>query len=292
MEYQLKNDCLEAAVRSMGAEVVSLKRGGQEFIWQRDEAFWGRSSPVLFPFVGSLKGKAYRYEGKTYAMGQHGFARDMEFEIVSRTDTALTMALTESKETLAKYPFRFRLEISYVLQGNCLTVGWRVLNTGDKALPFSIGAHPAFYCPLRSGEKQSDYRLRFLKDGKALSEVSTSVLSGGLIVEGERTYGLHDGFLAITPDLFETDTLILENKQADTISLFDARRREYIRVSFDMPLAAVWTPIEKHAPFVCIEPWCGRCDGADFEGELPERKWGNLLDVGGEFLTSYTIEVL
>lgn len=293
MEFKLKNEKLEAIICSKGAELVSLKKGGTEYMWSADPKYWGRTAPILFPFVGSLRGKQYRYQGKTYDMGQHGFARDMEFTTVSRTDTKLVMSLSETAQTLEKYPFCFLLELSYELKGDALTVGWRVKNTDEKTLYFSIGGHPAFNCPIEGKGSQSDYTLRFKKDGKPLQEIISAVIGeGGLVTKETLEFGLEDGYLPVTADLFDTDTIVLEGGQTDEVSLFDTEGKEYLRVSFPMPIVGIWTPIQKNAPFLCIEPWCGRCDNADFTGELPEKKWGNALEPSEEFVISYDITVV
>lgn len=293
MEFKLKNEKLEAVICSKGAELVSLKKGDKEYMWSADPAYWGRRAPILFPFVGSLKGKQYRYQGKTYDMGQHGFARDMEFTAVSQTDSKLVMQLSETAETMEKYPFWFLLEISYELKEDTLSVGWCVKNTDEKTLHFSIGGHPAFNCPMDGKGSQSDYMLRFMKDGKPLQEIISAVIGeGGLVTEGTVEFGLEDGYLPITPELFDTDTIVLEDGQTDAVSLIDPDGKEYLRVSFPMPIVGIWTPIQKNAPFICIEPWCGRCDDADFEGELPERRWGNALEPDEVFSISYTITAI
>ena len=291
MEFCLKNGNVEATVCSKGAELISLKRDGKEYMWNAEPAYWNRHAPILFPFVGSLKEKQYRYGGKTYEMGQHGFARDMEFALLTRTDTKLVMALSETEETMKKYPFRFLLEISYELRGDSLLIGWRVKNTGEKTLYFSIGGHPAFNCPMEGKGKQSEYMLRFMKEDKPLQEIISAVIEGGFVGEDTLEFGLEDGYLPVTPDLFDTDTIVLEDGQTDTVSLCDPEGREYVRVDFDMPLVGIWTPIQKNAPFLCIEPWCGRCDDADFTGELPEKRWGNALEAGEVFEKEYTITV-
>lgn len=291
MEFYLKNGELEVEICSKGAELVSLKREGREYMWSADPAYWGRTAPILFPFVGGLRGKQYRYQGKTYEMGQHGFARDMEFTPVSQTENTLVMRLCETAETMEKYPFRFLLELSYEVREEGLLVGWRVKNTDEKTLYFSIGGHPAFNCPMEGRGSQSDYMLRFMKEGKPLQEIVSAVIDGGLVGEDTLEFGLEDGYLPVTPDLFDTDTIVLEGGQTDEVSLCDPDGKEYIRVNFDMPLVGIWTPIQKNAPFLCIEPWCGRCDDADFEGELPEKRWGNALEPSEEFTASYTISV-
>lgn len=289
MEFYLKNGNMEAEICSKGAELVSLKKNGREYMWSADPAYWGRHAPVLFPFVGGLREKQYRHQGKTYEMGQHGFARDMEFSLVSQTENTLVMQLCETEETMEKYPFRFLLEISYELREDSLLTGWRVKNTDEKPLYFSIGGHPAFNCPMEGKGSQSDYMLRFMKDGKPLQEIVSAVLDKGLVTEDTLEFGLDEGYLPVTPELFDTDTIILEDGQTDEVSLCDPDGEEYLRVGFHMPLVGIWTPIQKNAPFLCIEPWCGRCDDADFEGELSERRWGNALEPAEEFTASYSI---
>jgi len=291
MVFSLKNDMTEAKIASKGAELISFKKDGKEYMWQADPAYWGRTAPVLFPFVGGLKDKKYRYQGETYSMGQHGFARDMEFTLVFQTDTKLVLSLEETPETLINYPFSFRLEISYELSGNSLHITWEVTNVDEKPMYFSIGGHPAFNCPMEGKGTQSDYMLRFLKDKKPLEEFRSDAIEGGLVGEETLEFGLEDGYLPITPDLFEKDTLILEDGQADSVSLYDPSGKEYVRVEFDMPLVGIWTPVTKNAPFICLEPWCGRCDSVNFDGELSDREWGNTLERGKVFSKSYTISI-
>ncbi|MBD5549979.1 MAG: aldose 1-epimerase family protein [Lachnospiraceae bacterium] len=292
MDFTLRNGNMEAAICSTGAELVSLKKDGKEYLWGAEPAYWNRHAPILFPFVGNLRGKQYRYEGKTYEMGTHGFARDMEFTPVSRTDTKLVMALSETEETMKNYPFCFLLELSYELKEDGLVVGWSVANKGEKKMYFSIGGHPGFNCPIDGKGKQSDYMLRFMKDGRPMEEIISEVIGEGGFVTGEKLeFGLEDGYLPITPELFDTDTIVLEDGQADTISLYDPDGKEYVRMSFPMPIVAIWTAIQKNAPFICIEPWCGRCDDADFAGELPQKAWENELEPGKVFETAYTIIV-
>ena len=101
MRYTLKNEMLVVEIDSFGAELKSVKRKSDDFeyMWQGDPKYWGRTSPVLFPFVGVPKDKEYRYAGKTYAMGQHGFARDMEFETETVEEAKIWFVLTSGEET-------------------------------------------------------------------------------------------------------------------------------------------------------------------------------------------------
>jgi len=289
----LENDVLKAEISLHGAELRSAVRKDKDasYLWYADSKFWGRTSPVLFPFVGGVKDKVYRTEGKAYAMGQHGFARDMDFVLTEQTADEAWFALDSTDETLKKYPYRFRLEIGYRLNGGSIRVMWRVKNTDSKEMYFSIGAHPAFMCPMKEDEEQSTYQVSFYDaDGKKLETVvSTSIGSKGLVVDEKVTYELNDGCLYVTEHLFDHDALVLEHNQVQQIGLKDADGNEYIRVKFDTPLVGVWSPPGKKAPFVCIEPWYGRCDAENFAGELKDREWSNTLEAGKLFEAEYEI---
>ena len=291
MDIKLENDLLEVTINSFGAELSSItgKETGTQYLWDADEKFWKRSAPVLFPFVGSLKDKKYTVDGKDYPMGQHGFARDMEFSVVSEKNDEVWFELRSNDDTLAKFPFEFVLKIGYKLDGNDIKVTWHVENPGDEELHFSIGGHPAFMCPVTEDGKQSDYYLKFDAD-KALTY---GLLSGdGLLGRDDYLLGVDiNGYCAIDEHMFDKDALIIEHFQASKVSLCTPDKKPYLTVSFDAPLFGLWSPAGKGAPFVCIEPWYGRCDRADFSGELKDREYGNVLAVGETFEKSYDITI-
>lgn len=288
--YALKSGDLSALFTSAGAELKSLKdcKTGQEYMWNANPVFWKRTSPVLFPLVGNYKNKEVRYNGRIYSLPQHGFARDMDFELVSLAQDEIWFGLSSSPETIRKYPFLFRLEIGYKLEGRRLCVTWKVINRGKETMYFSIGGHPAFVCPLRKEDKQSDHFLHFDADGEVKSRM---IGSSGLATDTILTYPLEDGYLRITEDLFDHDALVIEDHQAQRVSLCTPDKKPYVTVSFEAPLFGVWSVPGKEAPFVCIEPWFGRCDHENFNGTLQEREWGNELEPSGTFETSYTIEI-
>lgn len=294
-DIKLSNEKLEIGIHFHGAELsfIRSKDTGTEFLWNADARFWGRSSPVLFPFVGSVRDKKYRYQGSEYSMNQHGFARDKDFELVRQSGDTAWFGLYSDEVTYQIYPFKFYLEIGYKLDANTVTVMWRVTNTDQKDMFFSIGAHPAFFCPIREGEKQSSYYLAFSgKDGLAPAEfVNTVFGQGGLVTDEKKVYPLENGMMPIREDLFDKDALVIEDHQVQRIALLDSGRKEYLAVEFDAPLVGVWSPPKKQAPFVCIEPWYGRCDSETFDGELKDRKWGNELASGQIFEAEYRINI-
>lgn len=161
--FQISNDKITIQIDSMGAELKSLKdiASGREYMWNADPKYWKRTSPVLFPLVGGLKDGVYRLDGKEYPMGQHGFARDMEFRLKSQTAHEIWFTLESDNETLKRYPYQFILELGYELSDRTMIVKWRVKNPADERMYFAIGGHPAFLCPIENGTKQCDYKIRF-----------------------------------------------------------------------------------------------------------------------------------
>ena len=143
----LQNEILTVEISEHGAELQSIRNASAEYLWQGDPAYWGRRSPVLFPIVGSVWEKRYRVAGQEFELGQHGFARDMDFVLVSQTENEVRYRLESSEETLAKYPYPFVLEIAYKLHGNKVDVIWDVVNPSSEKIYFQIGAHPAFNYP-------------------------------------------------------------------------------------------------------------------------------------------------
>lgn len=287
--FQIGNDKITIQVDSMGAELKSLKsvESGTEYMWEGDPAFWGRTSPILFPLVGGLKNREYLHEGRRYQMGQHGFARDMQFTLKSQTNKEIWFTLESNEETLQNYPYAFLLELGYELQENAVAVKWKVTNPSSGELYFSIGGHPAFRCPILEDTKQTDYRIRFGAKDKVIS----SVVRNGLMSDEKREYPLEDGCLKITEHLFDDDALVIEGRQTQEVSFVKPDGSTYVKVHFDAPLFGIWSPAGKNAPFICIEPWYGRCDALDFNGTWEEREWGQHLGAGESFEASYQIIV-
>lgn len=292
----LENEKLKVKVNLHGAELRSIfgKEKEIEYLWNADAKFWNRSSPVLFPFVGSLKDKRYIHEGKEYVMGQHGFARDMKFEVISQNENEVWFSVKDTEETFAKYPFHFVLEVGYRLEAKNLKVMWKVKNTNEGDMHFSIGAHPAFFCPVHEGDKQTDYYIGLKdKDGNIVERFANKLLANaGLTSARTEIREYKDGLIPISEDLFDVDTLIIENDQVKRVALLDSKKEEYVAVTFDAPLVGIWSPPGKNAPFVCLEPWYGRCDFEGFDGELKDREYGNTIGAGEVFEAEYIIEIL
>jgi galactose mutarotase-like enzyme len=288
MQYQLNNGSISVEIASHGAELKSLKdKAGREYMWCADPAFWGRTSPVLFPIVGKLNGGKYIWQGKEYEMGGHGFARDSEFVMTAQTETEIWFALCDSDETRAMYPFAFRLEIGYRLRDNSVEVLWRVHNTGEETMYFSIGGHPAFNTPLEGKGCQTDC---FLEFDRKDSMLKTGFDENGRIIDKRVLVTLENGRLAVHENSFKYDAIILEDHQIKHVALCQPDGSRYVSVDFDMPAVGVWSP-RPDAPFICLEPWCGLADKRDFCGRFEERPYTNRLAAGETFEQGYTITV-
>ena len=287
----LKNDILTVKVSEHGAELQSIMKGQVEYLWQGDPAYWGRRSPVLFPIVGSVWEKTYRVDGKVYELGQHGFARDMKFTLVDASDVEVRYRLESSDETLAKFPYPFVLEIAYRLHGNKLDVIWDVHNPASEDLYFQIGAHPAFNYPDYSVECS---KRGFLSFGRTEGLECIRIKEKGC-VDTDTKYPLEipeDGLLPISADTFDAiDTIMLQDSQIDQVAMYRADRTPWLKMTFDAPVVGIWSPPGKVAPFICLEPWYGRCDRAGYEGDYKEKDWVNRLAPGADFHSVYTIEI-
>lgn len=290
VRYTIQNEQIKCEIDSHGAELKSLvrKSDGREIMWDADPAYWNRTSPVLFPFVGGVKDKTYRHEGKEYSIGQHGFARDMEFSLDFREENEIWFILSDNEESFEKYPFRFRLKIGYIMEQASVKVMWVVENTDSGGLWFSIGAHPGFAVKSLDGHK---FNL-FDKTGNPVSKIRNRIFgTGGCVTDRTEEISVPEGRLAISEELFDNDALVLENDQIGRVELVDQYNELIAAVSFDAPLVGLWSPPHKNAPFVCIEPWYGRCDSESFAGELKDRDYEQYLDAGETFHAEYVISV-
>lgn len=287
MEYSLSNGIISVTIDSHGAEICSVKNSeGKEYIWNADSTYWGRHAPVLFPVVGKFNGCVYRYNEKEYSMGQHGFARDMEFTCKKQGENEIWFELCDNEQTRKVYPFVFSLQIGYRIHENAVEVLWRVLNKDEKEkMYFSIGAHPAFVCPWAES-LQKPYRLMF----SGSKELSYRFLNAdGLLVEKAYELKLEDGQKEIGEHFFDESAYVFEDSGLSEVALVTPEGNPYVTVRFDAPVVGIWSPEKKQAPFVCIEPWYGRCDKVDFSGTLEEREWGNVLAPKEVFEHSYEI---
>ena len=285
----LKNEQLQIVVSEHCAELQSiLDAEGKEYLWQGDPKYWGRRSPILFPIVCGLWDDCYRLDGYEYKMSRHGFARDMDFKLINKTDTKVTFALEDSPETHRCYPYHFMLSITYRLDGNKIHVIWHVHNTDNNEIHFQIGGHPAFMIP---GMKEGDEvkgTVRFDNKGKLERLIGNMK---GCIIPGRFDVGSKDGIWHFTEDSFKEDCVIIDKSQVKQVALLDEDGQPSVTVDMKTPCVGIWAPYGKHAPFVCIEPWYGIHDKVEYSGDFRQKYLMNHLQPGASFLSEYTITI-
>ncbi|BDB55052.1 galactose mutarotase [Flavobacterium ammoniigenes] len=279
----LSNDVISAQINTLGAELCSLKNTeNKDFIWEGDPAYWGKHSPVLFPIVGTLKNNTYTHNNKEYILTRHGFARDMEFELVDQTANTATFSIQSNSTTLASYPFQFELQIQYTLFHSTLEIAYKVINKDNSAIPFSIGAHPAFAL---SGNFEN-YSLEFEK----VEPLEYTLLENDLVSTQTETIATNSNFVPLTHKLFERDALIFKKLQSKLLTIVE-KEIPRLKVHFeDFPNLGIWTKVG--APFLCIEPWFGYSDTTETNGNLFEKEGIIVLKSTDTFQTKFCIEIL
>lgn len=281
MLYTAKNGNIEISADTFGAELHSLTLNGKQYLWQCEEA-WQRYAPILFPFVCSPEGRAYRAGGKAYKMkANHGFARDMEFEFVKNDGRVIEFVLRSSAETLSQYPFEFAFTVRYTALENGVKVENIVKNTGEGDMYFYIGGHPAFKCPLNDGESFEDYAIEYEKDEHIVDQ------AGNVLAENGRV-------LNVTRGLFDNDAIIIDAPNSQAVTLKSSKSDNSVTVRFEEAnCIAVWSSTgDDRAAFVCLEPWTSVPIYADDAyPDIEKKPHAIRLNAGYKYSYEYTIEV-
>lgn len=276
-----------------GGELISFKINGEEKIHQGESCidengkiYWKRHSPVLFPIVGKLKKNQTLIGGRTFELPQHGFARDLEFEPITKLANFHSYVLKSNKYTLARYPYKFELYNTYRTEENKLITIYKVVNTGLINLPFGIGGHPAFKID-RDELKQGNYYLEFEQEEE---KIHFLYLVDGLVatqyaknpMEGKRV-------ISIDTHTFDNDALIMKGITSNKISLKNKREgKNILTMDFTgFPYLAIWS--KPNAPFICIEPWLSTSDTINSSGVFTQKRDIISLKPKEEFECKYSV---
>ncbi len=286
--FQLQNNTLSIKVNSFGAELCSVISNETqiEYIWQANADVWARYAPNLFPIVGKLKEGTFEYQSQKYHLPQHGFARDKEFICIEQTSDYILFELTANEESLKDYPFHFSLQIGYKLIDDKLEVTYSVFNPDNKKLFFSIGAHPAFNCPLQTNESFNDYQLYF----PVKETLNINLLNEGLITHTTRQIKLENNRLNVSKELFNNDALVCMNNQINEVQLLSEKTKHGVSlISKNWPYYGIWSK-KGSDNFVCLEPWYGIADFENTTGDF-EKKTG-IITLETEQYFNCSFEVL
>ena len=280
---QLQNHSLQAEINLLGAELLSFsKNSGPNILWSKQTDHWNRVAPNLFPIVGRLVNDSYTFQGKSYRMTQHGFARDREFEVVEQRAEFIRLRLVSDTKSMDVYPFSFVFDVCYSLSETGLTIAYETQNTGSETLFYSVGGHPAFHLD----EPLENYYLEFDTDVQLeREELNGSYFSGETDYYGVSTH------LNLGDELFETDAFVIKDPQFKSVCLKHRDGDTLVQMTCDSWTAiGFWT--KKDAPFICIEPWWGWADHADASGKLEEKAGIRKLKPESKEVVSYSIQLV
>jgi galactose mutarotase-like enzyme len=291
MKYSIESADLLVEVNSIGMELSSIrsKHSNQEYLWQGNPAFWTGQAPVLFPIIGALKNGQLNYQGKFFELPKHGLVRNsVKPKLIESGTDFLRFGMAWDAETLEIYPFKFSLEITFLLDGKSLQIQHWITNSADESMLYSIGGHPAFNCPLRANENYEDYYLEFEEEETAATWL---IDQSGLISLEQKPILDHTKNLPLHSHLFDYDALIFKNLKSSSVKLVHQTKGPVLAVDFeDFNYLGIWA--KPAAPFVCIEPWLGIADSVDSSQNFEEKEGILKLASGQSYQKIYSISIL
>jgi len=229
-------------VPERGGLVTEWSCGGREWLYFDQERYANPANsirggiPVLFPICGNLPGDVLPVNGVNHTLKQHGFARDLPWQLQLLEDqSGIQLSLTDTAQTRAAFPFPFRVVMAVRPLAQALEIRTTISHTGDGAvgMPFSFGLHPYF----------------------TISELSRTRL------EGLAPLCLNHLEMAETDTAGQLERLAqgvdLLSRPSGPVTLVDdlAGTRVQLDHPAPMDLTVVWT--EPPRTMVCLEPWTG-----------------------------------
>ena len=286
----ITNGSLSASVNTAGGAFHSIVMNGIEYLWQGDAKYWKSRDYILFPYVGRFTDGGYTYKGQKYLMNTHGFARGKEFEVTALSESSVTLTLTESEDTLACFPFRFRMDITYTVSGSRVSKTISVTNTGDDEMYFGLGGHPGFNIPINGEGEFTDWCAEFPGTGspsRIFFNYESYRLSGV-----EEPYPLEDGCrLPLQHCLFDNDAIVLKDMPRAVTLRSDASEHS-VTVSFpETPFVGLWHAVKTDAPYVCIEPWVSLPSHHDYVEDFEKQPDLVHLEAGETYLNNLYIDI-
>lgn len=287
---KLQNSILTLKAKTSGAELTSIIKDNIEYLWQADASIWARHAPVLFPIVGKLNNNTYKIGDKSYSLPQHGFARDMDFKLVSQTDTSIHYQLKYSDETLLKYPFKFEFNVIYTIKDDTIIVEYGVKNIDSEPIMFAVGGHPAFNCPLMPNEKFEDYNIVFEIEEELLTRIIDP--STGTIQNKTALVPRDKNKIAVKKSLFDNDALVFKDLKSKWVALEHKVTGKGVKMTIDkFPQLGIWAKKDSDK-FVCLEPWQGVADHTNFEGQFADKEGMVVLNENGFWKSEYTVQII
>ena len=290
---QLTYQGAEMQIDTHGGEMRAFRTAdGRDRLWSSNPEIWKGVAPVLFPAIGGLKDNQASIDGVVYPIPRHGFARDQEFEVTEQGEDFITLTLHENAETKKVYPFDFALSVTYRFLPDGFEARFTVENHSSRTMPFLIGGHPAFACPMKEGERFEDYVVRFAKPEKG--ETTRCAGPGHTLTDTEPVDLGPDGrtFRLEKAEFERLDTYIFPGLNSRSVDLVHKDTGKGIRFSFDMEVLAIWTMPKKHGVYLCLEPWQGCPAYANETGRFEDKPYHVDLGVGRAYTCGYKMQTL
>ena len=295
---ELKSDQLQVQFQTFGGALSSIKdKDGVEYLWQGDPTYWSGQAPVLFPICGSVRNDTVVYENKdgSHEIGKiprHGLVRKKEFDLVDQTDNSFTFAIEDTEEMYENYPYHFRLEITYIVTGKTIRTEYKIYNKeSEKSMPYFIGGHPGFNCPLLADEVYEDYYLEF-EEPETCSVPKPFPKTGMLDFKDRSSWLDNQKELGLNYDLFSYDAVTLDELESRKVALRSRKHDKGLRLHFEeFPNLIVWSTLNK-GPFIALEPWSGLSTSLEEGDRLEEKKDVRILKPGDLDHVGFDIEIL
>ena len=295
---ELKSDQLQVQFQTFGGALSSIKdKDGVEYLWQGDPTYWSGQAPVLFPICGSVRNYTVVYENKdgSHEIGKiprHGLVRKKEFDLVDQTDNSVTFSIEDTEEMYENYPYHFRLEITYIVTGKTIRTEYKIYNKeSEKSMPYFIGGHPGFNCPLLADEVYEDYYLEF-EEPETCSVPKPFPKTGMLDFKDRSSWLDNQKELGLNYDLFSYDAVTLDELESRKVALRSRKHDKGLRLDFkEFPNLIIWSTLNK-GPFIALEPWSGLSTSLEEGDRLEEKKDVRILKPGQVDHIGFDIEIL
>ena len=288
----LENERFRVEISEMGAELTSFKSKttGTEYVWQADPVAWKRHAPILFPIVGRLKDKTYTADGKAYEITQHGFGRDLEWQVQPESATSVSFTLTPNDYTKKMYPWDFKCTVRYTLNGASLKKEHITENCSGSTMYYEVGGHDAYNLCWQDGEQITDYYVAFEGTDKLCRIVTDEAV---MLTEERMDVPLDNGRLPITRELFANDAVMAEGLPVRRASIGCTKNSRRVTMDFaDFDYFAVWSPYKDFdVPFVCLEPWSTLPGGSYLDHAIEHKTGVRVLQPGQSETLSFTTTV-
>ena len=295
---ELKSDDLQVEFQSLGGALSSIKdKDGVEYLWQGDPIYWSGQAPVLFPICGSVRNDTVLYDQEDGGqvkgkIPRHGLVRKKEFELVTQTENSVTFAIEDDEEMYANYPYHFRLEITYTVTGKIIRTQYKIYNKeAEKSMPYFIGGHPGFNCPLLEDEVYEDYYLEFEKP-ETCTVPKPFPETGMLDFKDRSSWLVNQKEIDLNYDLFSYDAVTLDKIESRSVSLKSRKHDKGLKLHFEeFPNLIVWSTLNK-GPFIALEPWSGLSTSLEEGDRLEDKKGVKVLKHGDFDQLEFDIEIL